>query len=206
MKKVGVAILGLGVVGGGTYEILTKNRENYKKYYKVDVSVESVLELRKERALALGVEESKIASNIQEICSNPDVDIVVEVMGGVEPAKTFVLTALNAGKSVVTSNKELYCKHSHELEAVAKKISMALKASDGLDLVVCGGVAANSHLRRRLTEVAGKLGRQIFIPPISLCGDNGAMIAAAAAHEYEIGNLANSSLNASALDSIENAK
>lgn len=121
MKKVGVAILGLGVVGGGTYEILTKNRENYKKYYKVDVSVESVLELRKERALALGVEESKIASNIQEICSNPDVDIVVEVMGGVEPAKTFVLTALNAGKSVVTSNKELYCKHSHELEAVAKK-------------------------------------------------------------------------------------
>ena len=92
------------------------------------------------------------------------------------------------------------------VEAVAKKISMALKASDGLDLVVCGGVAANSHLRRRLTEVAGKLGRQIFIPPISLCGDNGAMIAAAAAHEYEIGNLANSSLNASALDSIENAK
>lgn len=121
MKKVGVAILGLGVVGGGTYEILTKNRENYKKYYKVDVSVENVLELRKERALALGVEESKIASNIQEICSNPDVDIVIEVMGGVEPAKTFVLTALNAGKSVVTSNKELYCKHSHELEAVAKK-------------------------------------------------------------------------------------
>ncbi|MGN0814163.1 MAG: homoserine dehydrogenase [Candidatus Coproplasma sp.] len=121
MKKVGVAILGLGVVGGGTYKILTEHREFYQKAHKVDIVVESVLELRKERALALGIEESKIAANIQEICSNPDVDIVVEVMGGVEPAKTFVLDCLHAGKSVVTSNKEMFCKHSHELEVAAKK-------------------------------------------------------------------------------------
>ncbi|MGN0817964.1 MAG: homoserine dehydrogenase [Candidatus Coproplasma sp.] len=121
MKKVGVAILGLGVVGGGTYKILTEHREFYQKNHKIDIVVESVLELRKERALALGIEESKIAANIQEICSNPDVDIVVEVMGGVEPAKTFVLDCLYAGKSVVTSNKEMFCKYSHELEVAAKK-------------------------------------------------------------------------------------
>ena len=71
------------------------------------------------------------------------------------------------------------------------------------DLAVAGGVAANSHLRRRLTEVAKKLGRNIFIPPLSLCGDNGAMIAAQGYYEYLAGNLADSSLNASALDSIE---
>lgn len=121
MKKVGVAILGLGVVGGGTYQILTEHREFYKKTHRVDFVVENVLELRKERALALGIEEGKIASNIQEICSNPEVDIVIEVMGGVEPAKTFVLAALNAGKSVVTSNKELFCKYNHELEKAAKR-------------------------------------------------------------------------------------
>ena len=121
MKKVGVAILGLGVVGGGTYKILTEHRELYKRTHNVDITVENVLELHKERALALGVEESKIASGMAEICSNPDVDIVIEVMGGVEPAKTFVLAALNAGKSVVTSNKELFCKHSFELEKAAKK-------------------------------------------------------------------------------------
>lgn len=126
MKKVGVAILGLGVVGGGTYKMLCDHREIYKKVHGVDISVESVLELRKERALALGVEENKIASNIAEVCSNPEVDIVVEVMGGVEPAKTFVLAALNAGKSVVTSNKELYCKFSHELEKAAKKNNCGL--------------------------------------------------------------------------------
>lgn len=121
MKKVGVAILGLGVVGGGTYKILREHRELYQKSHKIDITVEAVLERNREKALALGVEPDKIASNIQEICSNPDVDIVVEVMGGVEPAKSFVLDCLYAGKSVVTSNKELFCKYSHELEVAAKK-------------------------------------------------------------------------------------
>ena len=107
MKKVGVAILGLGVVGGGTYKILTEKREFYKKNHCVDVVVESVLELNRHRALDLGVEEAKICSNIAEICSNPEIDIVVEVIGGIEPAKSFVLAALKAGKSVVTSNKEI---------------------------------------------------------------------------------------------------
>lgn len=121
MKKVGVAILGLGVVGGGTYRILDSHREEYKRNHKVDISVECVLERRKERAIELGISEDKIYNNIAEICSNPEVDIVVEVMGGVEPAKTFVLAALNAGKSVVTSNKEMFCKYSYELEKAARK-------------------------------------------------------------------------------------
>lgn len=121
MKKVGVAILGLGVVGGGTYKILTEHSQFYKKNHGLEIVVESVLERNKERALSLGIEESKIAGSIAEICSNPEVDVIVEAMGGVEPAKSFVLAALNAGKSVVTSNKELYCKYSHELEKTAKK-------------------------------------------------------------------------------------
>ncbi len=121
MKKVGVAILGLGIVGGGTYKILTGHREFYKKNHGVDVTVEGVLELNRQRALSLGIDEGKIASNIAEICSNSDIDIVVECMGGIEPAKSFVLAVLNSGKSVVTSNKELYCKFSHELEKVAKR-------------------------------------------------------------------------------------
>lgn len=126
MKKVGVAILGLGVVGGGTYKILTEHREQYKKSHGVDIVVESVLEINRQRALALGVEESKIATSIEEICSNPEVDIVIEVMGGVEPAKAFVLLAINAGKSVVTSNKELFCKYSYELERAAKRNHVGL--------------------------------------------------------------------------------
>ena len=126
MEKVGIAILGLGVVGGGTYEILVEHRQFYKKNHNIDFVVESVLERSRERAAALGIEESKIVSNRAEICSNPEVDIVVECIGGIEPAKSFVLAALNSGKSVVTSNKELFCKYSHELEKVAKKNNCGL--------------------------------------------------------------------------------
>ncbi len=126
MKKVGVAILGLGVVGGGTYEILTKNREFYQKTQNVDISVECVLELNRERALKLGVPEEKIMSNIAEVICNPDVNIVVEVIGGIDAACEFVLAALNAGKTVVTSNKELFCKYSHELERAAKRQNAGL--------------------------------------------------------------------------------
>ena len=89
LKKAGVAILGLGVVGGGTYEILTQKREYFKKTQGVDLTVEAVLEKNRERAISLGVEESKIAGSIEEVVSNPNVDIVVEVIGGTKPAYDF---------------------------------------------------------------------------------------------------------------------
>ena len=88
------------------------------------------------------------------------------------------------------------------VEAVAKKIKLALDRYPGCDLAVAGGVAANSHLRRRLSEVARAKKIKLFIPPIKLCGDNGAMIGAQGYYEYLNGNIADSSLNASALDSI----
>lgn len=126
MKSIGVAILGLGVVGSGTYKILTEHREFYRRTQNIDLSVECVLEINRERALALGVEPSRICGNIAEIVSNPNVDIVVEVIGGVEPAKSFVLAALHSGKTVVTSNKELFCKYWHELERAAKRTNAGL--------------------------------------------------------------------------------
>lgn len=120
MKKVGVAILGLGTVGSGTYRILTEHREFYQKTQDIDLSVECVLELNRSRIDALGIPEEKIASGIAEVVSDPAVDIVIEVIGGVGVAKDFVSAALSAGKSVVTSNKELIAKYSYELEKIAR--------------------------------------------------------------------------------------
>ena len=88
-------------------------------------------------------------------------------------------------------------------EGVAKKISEALSANPRLPLVVAGGVAANSHLRARLSEIAAKHGAPLVIPPVSFCGDNAAMIGAQGYYEYLAGNIADSTLNASALDKIE---
>ena len=88
------------------------------------------------------------------------------------------------------------------VEAVAKKLDAALKDNPGCDVAVAGGVAANSHLRARLAEVAKSRGVKLYIPTLDLCGDNAAMIAAQGYYEYMAGNRADSSLNASAMDSI----
>ncbi len=126
MKKVGVAILGLGTVGGGTYEILVKNKEYYKQTQCLDVTVENVMELRKERCELFNVPEEIVTTNLMEVISNPAVDVVVEVIGGCGFAKEAVERALAAGKCVVTANKELLAKHFYELEAIAKKNNVGL--------------------------------------------------------------------------------
>ena len=107
-RKVGVAILGLGVVGGGTYKTLVDHRDFYLKTQEVDITVEMVLDKNLERLKELGVPEECIAQNIAEVVTNPAVDIVVETIGGVGIAKEFVLAALKEGKSVVTANKDYY--------------------------------------------------------------------------------------------------
>ena len=120
VKKVGVAILGLGVVGGGTYQTLVEHHDFYLDTQKVDITVEAVLDRDLNRLAMLGVPQEIIAKNIQEVIANPSVDIVIETIGGIGVAKEFVTAALREGKTVVTSNKELICKYSHELERIAK--------------------------------------------------------------------------------------
>ena len=88
------------------------------------------------------------------------------------------------------------------VEAVVKKTAAALKAREGMPLVVAGGVAANSHLRARLTALCEKTGHSLILPPLSLCGDNGAMIAAQGYYEYKAGRFADTTLNASAADDL----
>ena len=120
-KRVGVAILGLGVVGGGTYRTLVDHREFYLKTQNVDIVVESVLDKNTARLKELGVPEECIAGSIDEVVANPAIDIVIETIGGVGVAKEFVMMALKEGKTVVTANKEMISKCSHELERIAKR-------------------------------------------------------------------------------------
>jgi homoserine dehydrogenase len=160
VKKVGVAILGLGVVGGGTYQTLVEHHDFYLKTQRADITVESVLDKAVERLDALGVPSEKRASSIDEIVNNPAVKIVVETIGGVGVAKAFVIAALEHGKTVVTSNKELICKHSHELEAIAKKHGCGLyfEAScvGGVPIIrtLLDGVQAN-HIQKMMGIVNG---------------------------------------------------
>ncbi len=160
VKKVGVAILGLGVVGGGTYQTLVEHREFYKKTQQVDISVEMVLDLSTERLNQLGVPMQIRAKSIEEVIANPNVDIVIETIGGIGVAKNFVTMALREGKTVVTSNKELICKYSHELEKIAKhnRCGLFYEAScvGGVPIIrtLLDGVQAN-HIRSMMGIVNG---------------------------------------------------
>ena len=125
MKKVKVAIMGIGTVGGGTYDILTQNHDKIASSYGIDVEVKYVLD-KDEEKLRARVKPEQITTNLADIVDDKEVSIVVEVMGGVEPAKTFITKVLNSGKSVVTANKELVSKHWAEIEAVAKANGVGL--------------------------------------------------------------------------------
>ena len=160
VKKVGVAILGLGVVGGGTYQTLVEHRDFYIKTQQVDISVEAVLDLNLERIKSLGVPQECVAKSIEEVVANPNVDIVIETIGGIGVAKNFVTAALGEGKTVVTSNKEMICKYSHELERLAKRNHCGLfyEAScvGGVPIIrtLLDGVQAN-HIQSMMGIVNG---------------------------------------------------
>ena len=125
MKTVYVAIMGLGTVGGGAYEILNVNHDKIAAACGLDIRVKKVLDKNVDK-LKAAVEPSQIATCIEDVVSDKDVSVVVEVMGGVEPARSFIIKALESGKSVVTANKELISKHWGELEAVAEKNKVGL--------------------------------------------------------------------------------
>lgn len=97
MKTVYVAIMGLGTVGGGTYEILKTNHDKIAAAYDVDIRVKKVLD-RDEKKLLEKVEPGQVCLNLEEILADSEISIVIEVMGGVEPAKTFIEKCMKAGK------------------------------------------------------------------------------------------------------------
>lgn len=121
MKKVGIALLGLGTVGSGTYKILCSSYENIKKQYGIDIEIRHILEKDMSKVAALGIDDKIVSCDIENILKDDEIKIVAEFFGGIEPAKTFLIRCLEAGKSIVTANKEMFSKHWHELERAARK-------------------------------------------------------------------------------------
>ncbi len=119
MKKIGVALLGIGTVGGGTFRILQENRQSIKENYGVDIEVLRVVDLRQERMVALGGDPAIVTTNIDDVINDKRITIVAEAFGGIEPARSYLIKCLQAGKSIVTANKEMFSKHAEELEAAA---------------------------------------------------------------------------------------
>lgn len=150
-----VAILGFGVVGSGVAEVIKKNADSIKENSNVDLKLKYILDIR-------DFEGSEFADlmtkNFDDILSDDEVKIVVETMGGVNPAFEFVSKCLAKGKHVVTSNKELVAKRGYELLSIAREnnVNFMFEASVG------GGIPIIRPISRclagnRISEIAGIL-------------------------------------------------
>ena len=145
-----IAILGFGVVGGGTAEVLTKNRDLLAKTLGQPLTIKKILDLRDFPQSPFG---SLVTHDINDILNDDDISIVVEAMGGLHPAYDFTKAALTAGKSVVTSNKQVVAACGAELLALAKEkgVRYLFEASVGGGIPVIGPLGhdlAANRIRR----------------------------------------------------------
>ena len=146
MKPIHVGLLGLGTVGGGTLTVLRRNAEEISRRAGREIHVvrAAVRNLDKARALA---GDLPLSTNPFDVVDDPDIDIVVELIGGLEPARELVLQAIAKGKHVVTANKHLVAKHGNEIFAAAqaKGVMVAFEAA------VAGGIPIIKAVREGLT-------------------------------------------------------
>ena len=141
---INIAVLGYGTVGSGVVEVLNTNQQSINTKAGEEINIKYVLDLRDFEGDPI---QEKIVHDYDIILNDDDIKIVVEVMGGVEPAYTFVKSALEKGKSVCTSNKELVAKHGAELLEIAKQnnLNFLFEASVG------GGIPIIRPLNNSLT-------------------------------------------------------
>ncbi|PKO62847.1 MAG: homoserine dehydrogenase [Betaproteobacteria bacterium HGW-Betaproteobacteria-18] len=147
MKPIQVGLLGIGVVGSGTFNVLLRNQEEIKRRAGRGIQITMVADLNVARAQELVGPGVTVVNDARAVIANPDIDIVIELIGGYGIAKTLVLEAIAAGKHVVTANKALLAVHGTEIFAAAsaRGVMVAFEAA------VAGGIPIIKALREGLT-------------------------------------------------------
>ncbi|MEN9475398.1 MAG: Homoserine dehydrogenase [Pseudomonadota bacterium] len=147
MKPIQVGLLGIGTVGSGTFNVLKRNQEEITRRAGRSIQITMVADLDVERARAAVGEGVQVVNDARAVIANPEIDIVVELIGGYGIAKALVLEAIAAGKHVVTANKALLAVHGTEIFAAAqaKGVMVAFEAA------VAGGIPIIKALREGLT-------------------------------------------------------
>ena len=114
-KIIRAALLGFGTVGTGVYKVLQKQKEDMIPKLGSQIEIKKILVRNLEKAAAKVEDPAVLTNNWDEIVNDPEIDIVIELIGGIEPARSYILAAINAGKHVVTANKDLIAVHGKEL-------------------------------------------------------------------------------------------
>jgi len=147
MQAIKVGLLGIGTVGSGTFNVLRRNQDEIRGRAGRGIEIAMVADLDVERARRIVGDACAVVADARDVIKNPEIDIVVELIGGYGVAKTLVLEAIAAGKHVVTANKALLAVHGTEIFAAAhaKGVIVAFEAA------VAGGIPIIKALREGLT-------------------------------------------------------
>jgi homoserine dehydrogenase len=147
LSPIQVGLLGIGTVGSGVFEVLRRNQEEIRRRAGRGIAITMVADLNTERARRIVGDSARVVSDAREVIANPDIDIVVELIGGYGVARQLVMEAIAAGKHVVTANKALLAVHGTEIFAAAqaKGVMLAFEAA------VAGGIPIIKALREGLT-------------------------------------------------------
>lgn len=148
MRSISIGVLGLGNVGAGALKILQDNRASIERRIAAAVEVKRVLVRDPSRPRELEVDPGLLTTQVDDILDDPDVRVVIELIGGIEPARTYVLRALAAGKHVVTANKALLAEHGEEIFAEANRRRLAVYFEGS----VAGGIPVIRALREGLAS------------------------------------------------------
>src|SRR5208282_2235291 len=147
MKPINVGLLGIGTVGGGTFEVLARNQQEIMRRAGRGIVITKVADQDVERARKIVGKAAAVTADAFEVVSHPDIDIVVELIGGTTIAKQLVLKAIENGKHVVTANKALLATHGNEIFAAARKQGVMV----AFEAAVAGGIPIIKALREGLT-------------------------------------------------------
>ena len=146
MEPVKIGILGLGTVGSGTVNVLTRNADEIQRRAGRGIRVVSAAARDLKRKRNCPTEGIRLTADPQEIVNDPEVEVVVELMGGYEPARTLVLQAIANGKHVVTANKAMIAAHGNEIFAAAQKKGVMV----AFEAAVAGGIPIIKTIREGL--------------------------------------------------------
>ena len=147
MKPIHIGILGVGTVGGGTFTVLKRNSEEIARRAGRKIIVKMIADKDLQKARELAGNEAMITDNAHEVTCSPDIDIVVELIGGQTIAKELILEAIAHGKHVVTANKALLANHGTEIFAMAREKGVIV----AFEAAVAGGIPIIKALREGLT-------------------------------------------------------
>ena len=147
MKPIQVGLLGIGTVGSGTFNVLQRNQPEIQRRAGRGIAITMVADLDTARAQAIVGDVARVVSDARAVIANPEIDIVVELIGGYGIARALVMEAIAAGKHVVTANKALLAVHGTEIFAAAREQGVVV----AFEAAVAGGIPIIKSLREGLT-------------------------------------------------------